>query len=138
MEIAKKDLVAALKAKVQSLGLHVTEETADGFKAEHENILVKWLLGQKKVLYRMSVRIAEPDHKADFREMVKERSWGLLPPTLTFEKTSQRGLEVSGTHEERAMVGGGGKVDFGRVREAFKKAVADAGWNFHYEAGRAP
>jgi hypothetical protein len=138
MDTAKKDLAAALKAKVQSLGLRVTEENADGFKAEQENILIKWLLGQKKVLYRMSVRFAEPEHQTDFREMVKERSWGLLPPTFTVEKTSQRGVELSGTHEEHAMVGGGGKVDFGKVREALKKAIADAGWGFHYEAGRAP
>lgn len=137
-DTVKTNLIPALKAKMQALGLKITEESPDGFKAERENILIKWLLGQRKVLYRMSVRLAEQDHKANFREMVKERSWGLLPPTLTFEKTSQRGLEVSGTHEEHALTGGGGKVDFGKVREAFKKAVADAGWTFQYEAGRVP
>jgi hypothetical protein len=130
-------LLTALKTQIQALGLKVIEDKGDGFRAEQENILVKWLLGQRKVLYRMAVRLADADHSANFRDMVKENSWGLLPPTLTIETTSLHGTERSGTHEERSLAGGG-KVDFGKVREALKKSIADAGWAFHYEAGRVP
>jgi len=130
-------LLAALKAQIQALGLKVIEDNADGFRAEQENILIKWLLGQRKALYRMAVKLSDADHTANFREMVKENSWGLLPPTLTIETTSIRGTQPSGTHEERSLAGGG-KIDFGRVREGLKKTIADAGWAFHYEAARAP
>ena len=136
--LTKVDFVTALKSRAQALGLTVTEANADGFKAEQQDILVKWPLGQRKVVYSMSVRAAEPDHTANFREMVKEKSWGLLPPTLSVTTTTQRGLEVSGTHTEKALMGGGGKVDFGKVRDSLKQAIADSGWTFHYEAGRAP
>ena len=135
--IDKNVLLAALKAQAKALGLTTIDENAEGFRAEQENILVKWLLGQRKVLYRMSVRLADADHTANYREMVKENSWGLLPPTLTVETTSISGWERSGTHEERSPAGGG-KVDYGKVREALKKVIGDAGWTFHLEGARAP
>ena len=133
----KNALLAALKAQATALGLKPLEENADGFRAEQENILVKWFLGQRKVLYRMSLHLTDADHSANFRELVKENSWGLLPPTLTVETTSISGWERSGTHKERSLAGGG-KVDFGKVREALKKTIADAGWTFHLEGARIP
>ena len=135
--IDKNALLAALKAQAKALGMSTIEENADGFRAEQENILVKWLLGQRKVLYRMSVRLADADHTANFREMVKENSWGLLPPTLTVERTSINGWERSGTHEEHSLAGGG-KVDYGKIREALKKVIGEAGWTFHLEGARVP
>jgi hypothetical protein len=135
--IDKNALLAALKAQAKALGMSTIEESADGFRAEQENILVKWLLGQRKVLYRMSVRLADAEHTANFREMVKENSWGLLPPTLTVETTSISGWERSGTHKERSLAGGG-KVDYGKVREALKKVIGDAGWTFHLEGASVP
>ncbi len=85
----------------------------------------------------MALRVSDPDHVVNFREMVKESSWGLLPPTITFETTSVRGWEKSGTHVERSP-SGGGKVDFSQVREAVHRAIVEAGWTFHLEGGRAP
>ena len=93
---------------------------------------------EKDGVYRMSLRLSEADHVANFREVVKERSWGLLPPTLTVEKTSMKGWERSGTHTEKPVGGGGGTVDFDKVREALKQAVAAGGWQFHLEGGRLP
>jgi hypothetical protein len=133
----KSELLASLKAKAAAMGLRLLDENADGFRAEQENILVKWFLGQRKVLYRMAVRLSEGDRVANFREAVTERSWGLLPPSITVEKSSLKGWERSGTHEERSAAGGG-KVDFARVRETLKQAIAEAGWTFHLEGGRLP
>lgn len=130
-------LLTVLKDRIGKLGLTVVDETADGFRAEQQNILVKWFLGQRKVIYRMAVKLSEPAHEANFREMVKESSWGLLPPTITVQTTSLRGVERSGTHAEYSPAGGG-KVDFAAVREDLKKLIADAGWTFHLEALRAP
>jgi hypothetical protein len=135
--LGKSDLLSALKSQTMADGLHVIEENDGGYRAEEESILSKWFLGQRKVVYRMSVRLAEADHVANFREMVKEVSSGLQPPSLTVETTSVKGWERSGTREERTPAGGG-RVDFGKVREGVKSAVDTAGWTFHLEGGQAP
>ena len=70
--------------------------------------------------------------------MVKESSFGLLPPTLTVETTSTKGWERSGTHSEKPLGGGGGTVDFGKVREGLKEAVTAGGWQFNLEGGKLP
>jgi hypothetical protein len=88
--------------------------------------------------YQMAVRLSEADHTVNFREAVKERSWGLLPPSLTVEKTGVKGWERSGTHTEKPLGGGGGAVDFAKVRDALKLTVAASGWQFHLEGGRLP
>ena len=134
----RAELLASLRSQVSGLGLVVQDANDEGFKGAVESILVKWPLGQRKVVYGMSVRLAEPDHVARFREMVKERSWGLLPPTLTVETTTIKGWERSGARAEHAPGAGGGKVDYGQVREALKATVEAAGWRFELEAGRMP
>jgi hypothetical protein len=141
VEIAMLDqtnLLAKLKMQAQENGLTVEEHGNDCFSAERTFILVKWALGQRKVVYKTSCRITEPDHAVHFREMVKESSWGILPPTFTVEKTTTKGWERSGTHSETAPGAGGGTVDYGEFREVLRKTVANAGWQFHLEGGRAP
>jgi hypothetical protein len=86
----------------------------------------------------MSLHLAEAERAVHFREVVKESSWGLLPPTLTVETTSTKGWERSGTHSEKPLGGGGGTVDFAKVREGLKQAVAAGGWQFNLEGGRMP
>jgi hypothetical protein len=61
-----------------------------------------------------------------------ESSWGLPPPTLTIETTSQVGSRVNTTRKD-ASVGGGGRLEFGKFREDFERAVQNAGWKFVYE-----
>jgi hypothetical protein len=138
-EIASKAVILAnLKAEAKRLGLNLHDESGEGFKGDVESIRIKWLLGQKKMVYQMSLRLAEADRAVHFREVVKWRSWGLLPPTLTVEKTSVKMWERSGTHTEKSLGGGGGTVDFDKVREALKQAVAAGGWQFHLEGGKLP
>ena len=135
---SKADLLANLKTEAKRLGLTLHDESAEGFKGDVESILIKWMLGKKTAVYRMSVRLAEADHTVHFRELVKESSFGLLPPTLTVETTSTKGWERSGTHSEKPLGGGGGTVDFGKVREGLKQAVAAGGWQFNLEGGKLP
>jgi len=135
---SKADMLAKLKGEAKRLGLNLHDESGEGFKGDVESILIKWMLGKKTAVYRMSVRLAEADHVIHFREVVKESSWGLLPPTLTVEKTSVKGWERSGTHSEKPLGGGGGTVDFGRVRETLKQTVAAGGWQFRLEGGKLP
>ena len=130
-------LLADLKAKAAALGLILHDDGKGGFGGEIETIRAKWFLGSRKVVYRMSCRPVEAEHAVLFREAVSEKSWGMPPPTFTVEKTTVSGWKRSGERTDVA-VGGGGELDYARVREALQQAAADAGWQFHLEGGRLP
>ena len=134
----KAALLAGLKAEAARAGLTLSGETADGFKAEKESIKVKWFLGQKKAVYRMSAALDEAGHVVRFREMVKESSSGILPPTFEVETTTTSGWTRSGSKTEAAPGAGGGTVEYAEMRNAMEKAVMAAGWGFAFEGGRAP
>jgi hypothetical protein len=131
-------ILSDLRAKVQGLGVAVKDVGPGAFMGEATNILVKWALGRRKVRYKMSCCADEASRTVHFREVVTERSWGLLPPTLTVETTGLKGWERSGTRSEKTVRAGGGKVDYGQVREAIKAAVEAAGWRFDLEGGHLP
>jgi hypothetical protein len=133
---SKSDLLQNLKSRAAALGLSVGGD-AHALTGEIESIGAKWLLGGRKVVYRMSCRLDEAQRAVRFRESVNEKTWGMPPPTLSVEKTSVKGWERSGARTDKS-VGGGGTVDYGRVREELKRAVTDAGWRFELEGGRAP
>jgi hypothetical protein len=135
--LSGNELLAQLKERAHAMGLDLHDEGSGTVKGEKQSILVKWLLGQKKTIYRMAIRLAEAEHVVKFREMVKETSWGILPPTITVEKTGVKGWERTGTHKEISPFGGG-TVDYAELREAMRKIVTDAGWQFQLEGGRAP
>ena len=40
--------------------------------------------------------------------------------------------------EMHVSLGGGGKLDYARVREAVERTAVAAGWTFHLEGGRMP
>jgi len=130
-------LLAGLTSKAAALGLDLHDDGKGGLSGEIESIRAKWFLGGRKVVYRMSCRVAEVEHAVLFREAVIEKSWGMQPPTFTVEKTTVSGWKRSGERTDVA-VGGGGTVDYARVREALQQAAADAGWQFHLEGGRLP
>jgi hypothetical protein len=128
------DMKAALKSILADAGLTVSESN-DTLSGTRESITSKWWLGGRKVTYRASCRLAEAERTVHFREVVVERSWGIPPPTLTVETTTTSGWKRSGTRTD-VSTPGGGQVDYVRVREAIEKAVAAAGWTFHFEGGR--
>ena len=129
------DLTAELQRQAAGAGLTVRTDAPHELTAEAENIRAKWWLGGRKVVYRMSCRLAEADHMVHFREAVVERSWGLPPPTLTVETTTVSGWKRSGERHD-VSVGGGGALDYAKVRNAIEAASAAAGWTFHLEGGR--
>ena len=135
--LSERALVAELQKQTSALGLNVHADAEQGFRGEAEKIGAKWWLGGRKVAYRMSCRPTEADHTVHFREAVVERSWGIPPPTLTVETTTVSGWKRSGTRKD-VSVGGGGTLDYAKVRDAVEKASAAAGWKFHLEGGRMP
>jgi hypothetical protein len=135
--LSKRDLLARLKAQSAALGLKIRDAGDKELVGEVESIGAKWWLGGRKVSYRMSCRPSEEDHTLHFRETVAERSWGIPPPTMTVEKTTVSGWKRSGERTD-VSVGGGGTLDYARVREAVERTANSAGWQFDFEGGRMP
>ena len=92
-------------------------------------IKAKWILGGRKVTSNFRCTLDPATHEAHFRESAMESSWGLPPPTFTIETTSQVGSRVNTTRKD-AGVGGGGRLEFGKFRDDFERAVQNAGWKF--------
>jgi hypothetical protein len=135
--LGKPGLLAELKSEAAALGLSAREDGKDKLSGEIESIRAKWFLGSRKAIYRMSCRLAEAEHMVLFREAVTEKSWGLPPPAFTVEKTTTTGWKRSGTRTD-VSVGGGGSIDYARVRNAMEQAAIGAGWEFRLEGGRLP
>lgn len=102
-----------------------------------ETIKAKWFLGGRKVSYRMACSVDEPSRTVRFREAAIESSWGIPPPTLTVERTTQHGTRVSESRTDRG-VGGGGHLDYGGLREALEQTARAGGWQFTLELGKMP
>ncbi|MCW5691991.1 MAG: hypothetical protein KIT48_06475 [Pseudolabrys sp.] len=130
------DLKARLKTALAAFGIAAAEKEG-GLSGQAEKILAKWWLGSRKVSYRMSCRFDEAARTAHFREVVIEKSSGMPPPTLSVEVTTTSGWQRSGSRTDTSPAGGG-KVDYGEVRNAVERAVKDAGWTFDFEGGRMP
>jgi hypothetical protein len=135
--LSSNDLLAELKKQAAILGVAVRDGADRELLGEAESIGAKWWLGGRKVNYKMSCRLAEAERTLHFREAVVERSWGIPPPTLTVE-TTVSGWKRSGERTDVSLGGGGGKLDYARMREAVERAAVAAGWTFHLEGGRMP
>jgi hypothetical protein len=135
--LPRSELAVRLTSLAASQGLATAAASGDTLTGQHDAILAKWFLGGRKVVYRFSVQLDEATRQARFREVSSESSWGIPPPTLTIEKTSQSGSRVSATRTDKS-VGGGGTLQYGRLREAIEQAVRDAGWQFTLEPGKMP
>ena len=136
--LSSNDLLAELKKQAAILGLSVRDGADRELHGEVESIGAKWWLGGRKVNYKMACRLAEAERTLHFREAVVEKSWGIPPPTLTVEKTTVSGWKRSGERTDVSLGGGGGKLDYARMREAVERAAVAAGWTFHLEGGRMP
>ena len=134
---SKQDLLAELQKQTSALGINVHGDAVDGLSGQAESIKTKWWLGGRKVAYRMSCRPVEQDHTVHFREAVVERSWGIPPPTLTLETTTVSGWKRSGERKD-VSTGGGGTIDYAKVRNAVEIASIAAGWKFQLAGARLP
>jgi hypothetical protein len=121
--------LAAVATANTGTALTATDGTITGRLAA---IKAKWFLGGRKVTSNFRCTLDPANHEAHFRESATESSWGLPPPTFTVETTSQFGSRVNTTRTDTG-VGGGGRLEFGKFREDFERAVHDAGWKFIYD-----
>lgn len=133
----ERDLAAELRRQAADAGLTMRAESEHDVSGETESIAAKWWLGGRKVTYRMSCHLTEADHTVHFREAVVERSWGIPPPSLSIETTTVSGWKRTGERHDVA-VGGGGALDYAKVRNTIEAASVAAGWRFQLEGGRLP
>lgn len=95
-------------------------------------ITSQWFLGGRMVKNNFRCHLDADTRTVRFRETAAEASWGMPPPTLTIQTTSQHGARVNASRTGRAP-GGGGRLEFGRFREDVEKVANDSGWTFVYE-----
>jgi len=132
----KFDLFAGLRSKATALGLTLAKDRKDELTGTIESVRAKWFLGGRKATYQMSFRLSEAERVVYFREAVTEKTWGIPPPTFVLEKETITGWKRSGKRDETS-VGGGGAIDYSRVRGGLEQVATAAGWQFHLE-GRMP
>ena len=128
-------LIDRLTATAAAHDVKASSGDARTLKGTQEAIKSKWFLGGRKVTYRMSCEVDDAARTVRFRESSVDSSWGVPPPSLTVEKTTQRGTQVTESRTERA-VGGGGRLDYGSLRTDIERTVREAGWQFVFESGR--
>ncbi len=136
--LSEHNLIAELLKQIAGLGFSIRVDGQHELSGEAEKIRAKWWLGGRKVAYQMSCRLNESDHIVHFREAVVERSWGIPPPTLSVEMTTVSGWKRSGERHDVSVGGGGGSLDYAKVRGTMETAIAAAGWKFHFEGARLP
>ena len=127
-------LLDRLTDAVKAAGGTITSRESRTLIGTLTAIKAKWLLGGRNVTSNFRCTLDPASHEAHFKESAVESSWGLPPPTFTIQTTSQFGSRVNTTRADTS-VGGGGKLEFGKFREDFERAVKDAGWEFVYEVG---
>lgn len=134
-------LLSELTVRLTTLATNegVANAAASGgtISGQQDAIAAKWFLGGRRVTYKFSITLDEGTQQARFREASSESSWGIPPPAFTVEKSSQRGTRVSQSRTDTG-VGGGGTLEYGRLRESVEQAVRDGGWQFVFEAGKLP
>jgi len=106
-------------------------------RGELDVSLGRWMIGGHSITDRCRIQIDETARTVTFRESTTEKSWGIPPPTVKVERRTQSGACASETTATSAP-GGGGRLDYGALRERFAEATRDAGWEFRFEAGKAP
>lgn len=124
-----RDTIAALAA---GTGAAVTQPDDHTITGQFDAILAKWFLGSRKVTYRFRCMIDADARRVTFRESSSEVVWGMPPPSFTVERTGQSGSRVT-TVRTDLSAGGGGKLEYGMLREAVDAAVQKAGWTFAFE-----
>jgi hypothetical protein len=130
--IAESELMTKISEVVEAAGGTITSRDAHALNGTLTAITAKWFLGGRKVTDRVTCRLVPDAHEVHLREVATETSWGVPPPTFTLETTTQSGSRVTSTRADKA-IGGGGRLEFGKFRDAVDQATQEAGWSFVYD-----
>jgi hypothetical protein len=130
--VPEADLLDRISEVVEAAGGTITSREAHALNGTLTAIKAKWFLGGRKVTDRVTCRLVPDAHEVHLKETARETSWGLPPPTFTLETTTRSGSRVTSTRTDKA-IGGGGRLEFGKFRDAVDQTTREAGWNFVYE-----
>jgi len=134
---SKTSLLERLAHLAADHDVALSPQGQDTLKGELDVSLGRWMIGGHSIKYRCWCQLDETARTVTFRESTTETSWGIPPPTVKVERRTQSGTHVSETTATSAP-GGGGRLDYGALRERFAAAAREAGWTFTYEAGKRP
>ena len=126
------ELQDRISACATSRGGNARQPDANTVEGTLIAITANWFLGGRKVTNTFRCVLDQVAHAVHFRETAVESSWGLPPPTFTVKTSSQYGSRVSEARTDKSP-GGGGRLEFGRVREDVEKTANDCGWRFVHE-----
>ncbi len=135
--LSKDELLTVLKSTAKEHGMHCRPIDHEGLRADLETTYARWIFGGRKVTYHFGCRLEEATHTTRYREAVTDETWGIPAPFFWVEKTTTRGGEVSGTRTECGP-GGGGPIEYHRIRLDIEQAARKAGWAFAFERGLRP
>lgn len=135
--LSKDELLTVLKSTAKEHGMHCRPIDHEGLRADLETTYARWIFGGRKVTYHFGCRLEEATHTTRYREAVTDETWGIPAPFFWVEKTTTRGGEVSGTRTEGGP-GGGGPIEYHRIRLDIEQAARKAGWAFAFERGLRP
>jgi hypothetical protein len=126
------ELLSRIAAIATEAGGSVNSSNGSVVEGSVTAITSKWFLGGRKVINNFRCTLDPESSQVRYREAAVETSWGLPPPTLKVETTSQYGTRVKQTRTDTSL-GGGGRLEFGKFREQIEQAARDVGWGFVYE-----
>lgn len=137
--LSKDELLAVLKTTAKEHGMHCKPVDHEGLRADLETTNARWIFGGRKVTYHLGCRLEEATRTMRYREAVTEETWGIPAPFFWMEKTTTKGGATAVTRTEHGPgAGGGGPIEYHRIRLDIEQASRKAGWTFAFERGLRP
>src|SRR5450830_1935461 len=99
--IPGSELLARLASVADAHGVKATSIDDRTLSGTQEAITSEGCLGGRRVCHRMTCQADEASRTVRFRQAIVESSWGIPPPSLTVEKTTQQGTRGSESRTER-------------------------------------
>lgn len=129
--VDRSQLAATLVDAAARLDLVLVERGGELVGARDE-IVAQWLLGDRRVRRSVRCELDDATRIVRWHEYFVERVRGIAPPTFTVQRTTISGTRLAGERRDASILGGG-RVDYGVIRDAAEERVREAGWRFDVE-----
>lgn len=116
----------AVQNALISAGWHVSVKT-QRLQATREDIKARWWFGSRKVTLSLDCVLDFSDKVLTYREIAKEVSRGIPPPTLSLSTFKQSGTHVKIARQDYSLAGGG-VMHYGSVRKLLEHICQQSGW----------
>ncbi len=89
--------------------------------------MAKWWFGSRRLSLHLKCRFDAASRTVFYREIMKEVTFGIPPPTLGVSHRSQHGLDVDEIRRDSGPFGSGA-LHYGEVRHWLQALCTEAGW----------